>query len=337
MTALLAALATCYGPFAQIERKVEGLLALTSDKKLIGTIFRTFKPGSSYMEVEKQFKGERFRLFEWGKRSAILIDREDPFLRSRINEVRALEILSSKLLPDLTLNLNDLSQREKDVLTDCLAKYIPINSEALNSGSIGVGSSTAFVIHGSGGIQKGARVYESTAAERTRNNILARRPISVEMNKMSKEDADLAAQRTTDNYLQSEGVRSQCFGIAAQNLPEGLSESGKILEKELKQIALDREAASMGIALKHKLNAQSLPENSAYSALPEGVRANLEKKFLEQRRMNGFKSVEDAQAFLAGASSVDITTSISVSFSTGKSGEASIMYSFPIGGTKGAP
>lgn len=337
MTAALAALAVSLSLGVQTERKVEGLLVATSDKKVIRSIFQSFKPGVAYSEFEKSLKSDRFAMFEWGKRSAILIDYDDPFLKSRKAEVKALEILSSKLNPDLTLNLDGLSAKEKAVLSDCVSKYIPVTPKTFDSGSVGLTTSTAFVIQGAGGVRKGARVYSNTAADRARNASLAGRPLRLDLTKMTKEEADRAAEQTTENYLATEAFRTQCFGIASQNLPEGLSEVGKILEKELKQIALDRDAVSRKILVDRKLNGQTLPPSSPYSGLPEAVRSELEKKFLEQRRMNGFSSVEEAQSFLTGASQVDISTSLSIAFSTGKSGQGAIYYSFPIGGASGAP
>src|ERR1700678_1065906 len=59
-----------------VVRRLEGLMFVSNDKQIIAQVQKEFKYSMPLADFAAKFTGARYVLKEWGKRSAILLDRK---------------------------------------------------------------------------------------------------------------------------------------------------------------------------------------------------------------------------------------------------------------------
>jgi hypothetical protein len=301
------ALAFAQAASAQIQvpvRKVDGVLILSSDDKFIADIRTTWRMGQSYGAAAKLFPSDRFVVHEWGKRSMIVIDlRTGPlgYLAARVSAQKA---LTAKIGQDGTVQLKDLSVDDRHGLR---LDGGPEGGWGAWDGSLALYVSVAFTIHKG---EETRKVDVPLSGNNARWDALRKHPlVRSEKNAIANRSA-----LPTANPLEAYDVGVHLLGIAPQHFGEGFREASKVTEVLETNLYADLTAASLELIKKVGLVGDGLKGPSPFKDLPKGMRDELSSSFSASWKSLGFANKLDAESFLLNSGSLEMTTSLGISF-----------------------
>lgn len=295
------------------DRQVEGLLLVTNDRPTVVKLRKAFNPTSKLSEYPSKFPEDRFYLAPWGRRSAILIDRTIPFLQVRTDEIEILKAMSTNLSADGTLDLKSLSTTRKEAVKRHLGRFLVDTGSALDEAAIAIDFANLYTIEGANGKSYTVHNVMDGEARAKRKEALQRRPY---YSSASKEEVAKRLQAMEEANLTAESLSVQCYGVASQNLPEGLAECRTHLDKIIREILLQRDNVARDAALKAGLTA-GRGGKRGFDTLTKEEKENLLSSFVGGWQANGFADPESARQYAEGIRSVQ----------TGKSILLSILYS----------
>lgn len=292
----------------------------------------------SFGTVAAMFPEKRFEMHPWGNRRAIVVDLDTSYLRQKRDSIRVLGILSKHIGADGTLTLSTLSEEDQSALMAAVSKFMPIADAAkFKTGTVGLQPSTTVSLEGPGGKVKGAYLRASTQEDEDRNATLRSRPVTGFYGPEHKrEDVSRAVWENAEANF-SDSVSMHAFGYASFHMTAGMKECTAIIEKIEQRLATEHSLASRALGEQLKLGIKGLVRENAFSALSPDIKSKVESEFIGQWKLNGFKSLEEAESFLQGVGNARFKTSLSLSFSMGRSNGAGTYFSFPIGSFEGGP
>jgi len=92
------------------------MLVLARDSDQLKKVETQFRYGMEFAELTTALKNAAVVVEPWGRRSAVIVDREiGPLLKCK-ERVRALQLLETAMEADFTLNLASLSDEDRRVL-----------------------------------------------------------------------------------------------------------------------------------------------------------------------------------------------------------------------------
>lgn len=322
-------------------RKVEGLLVASIDKGFLAKVDKQYLPGEPIVQLRSKFNEARYLIAEWGRRSAILIDRDLPLIKKTSDEIAVLKAITRTIKRDLTIDPEDLSVEERISLKQFLGRFLPDwGGDRLDQARLGLSFSTIFTVRGSDGrsfTSHRSRKNESTQA---RDAALQRKPYDSDPGKLSKDEIAKRFQILKDRDFASRSISFQCFGIADQNLPEGLAETRKVLDKLILELLTEKQTQALELAKKAGLPRTTGDGEVPLASLNPEQRDEALMSFLELSGLNGFKDANDARQYYDGVSSIRIGTSLGICFCT-RPGDGEfkppVYWGFEIGSFYGSP
>lgn len=298
-------------PVQDADRKVEGLLVCSNDSRLLGRVRRDFQLGSSLTVLHSTFKGVRYAIFPWGKRSAILIDRESSVLESRRQRSEVLSVfLKSGSNP--VLDFGSLKPEERVILLRHIRKFLPFATPGA-AAKVGLRVGTRFNM-----TVDGKSIQFSLPAQTDRDSdlrsALANAPFTVDGNSLSESQRNDSLRDAEEASLRDQKVEVVCFGVATHYMPEGIQELGKHLQ--VITDALEEEAETLSRQVADRILSRDLNAESAFADLPERVQQQLANHFEASWEALGFASKDEATKFLAARPDVKISTVLSMGLGT---------------------
>lgn len=320
-------------------RKVDGLLVASLDRTLIERIEKQYVPGDSLDALRKTLQDERFSIVEWGTRSAILIDLELPYLQVRTDETALLRAFAKHVKSDLTVNLADLDEPERAGIQRTLGRIlVGPSAEALKGATMGIAFASVYTVRGGNGKAYTTQRRVTDERSKVRDTNLRKNPTSMGSSEISKAEMQQKLRDVEAKQKATESISFRSFGIATRNLPEGIAEAGKAIQKVLREVLFARQEASLALAKKMGISQNKLAGDQPISGLPAKVANDAKDTFMEHWSVNGFKSPSEAEDYYDSVTAVQVGTALSMAFCTsaGNSQHAPTFFSFEIGSFYGA-
>lgn len=318
-----ATLALTSGYCQEVERKVDGILILSSDNSLPQRLQKAFQIGTPFVQFAKSFASNSVIVEPWGKRSAILIDRRIGPISTRVRKTEALKLLAKHVTPDLILDLGTLSEEDRSNVLSCMGGVMIDPSVSGRPGLLGVEVSTSFVIDDPARPRMESRLPMRGPITDKRKQALIGSPFA-EWRPRSRAGVDRKLESILQEEIAASGFRVYTMGLAKNYVADGLVQSGKLLEILLKQLDASQESAAKELAGKLG-STNGLPESlGGIASAPESIQKRLEDTFAKSFRANGFESEAQALAYLRQASNLRVSTNLSLMYcvSPGGAGNA---------------
>lgn len=294
------------------ERKVAGLLIITSDPVVPRKVGDGYTFSMPFQDLVKRFKSKRFMFKEWGKRSAIMIDLESGPIGFREHQCELAESLSKSLGQDLTVKIGAL---DKEVMNDLMtslshAPKFPDGFDPSNA-TISIESSVRFSMGGGPGAKDVSfDLFTQNTNTKTRDEALYQHPLRF----LPETDADKTRAYTdqmSKSFESHDSLQFRMFGVASNNLPEGMEIASKLIDDLYKGLRLRQDRAT------HNLLAKLIPGGTSFgdhttsvNQLPTAIRDQLSQSFAQSWMGLGFNSRADAESYLSSASNFQISTAL---------------------------
>lgn len=304
------------------DRRVEGLLLVSTDKAVIAKVRKAFEFGMPFPKLVSAVANQSLSVEPWGKRSAIAIDRNMGTLAKRRAKAEVVALLAERIGDDLTLRLDDVSPSQQALISDQLLGQA---ATGLSPHQVTIGADLSLSIRPID--PSGAKSTEVTVP--SRNKATARRRERLMASPIPGYSTMSATQKSEVHakLIEREEGASQLtmttFGIADRNLTEGLHESERLLREMI--AASDRDLASASKAFVERLDpdhalAGLAPTYDSLDTMPESMRARVEDGFASGFAGYGFGSRQEALDYIRGIGRFEVSTNVSLMFCVRPSG-----------------
>lgn len=295
-------------------RQIEGFALITIDKSLIKRTWNECQLPKPLPDVKKYFASKRFEVHPWGRRSAIVIDRDMPMIKSKLDEIALLDTVTKYANPDGYIEVSQVPEDDQKRLFDLFNAITPTyDYNSFKKTTIGIGIGRSYAIEGPGGVVKGATAgggrVPDEGLKRMRSSSVGKNPDEAAIKR--------GLEESIEANLANMNFGSQWYGISGFLLPEGLAETGKVMEKVFATLRLEKGQASKRLGAKLGALDPALVESLPYSGLSEEERDRLRHDFVALWQINGFANRAEAELFLNGAGKVRPSVDLSLRISTG--------------------
>lgn len=304
------------------ERRVEGLLLVSTDKALAAKVRKTFEFGMPFPKLVTSLSSTSVKIEPWGKRSAIAVDRNLGALAKRRAKAEAVALLAERIGDDLTLSFDGLSPSQQALIGDQLLGQMAIG---LPPNRYRVGADLSLTVRPID--PNGARTTEVTVT--TRNDAIRRRRERLMASPLPGYSTMTAAQKEDVHakLVEREEGASQLtmttFGIAERNLTEGLHESERILKDLITESDRDLQRASKAFFDRldpdHALAGLASTYDSLAS-MPDSIRGRVEDGFASAFAGYGFDTRQEALNYIRNIGKFEVSTNMSIIFCVRPSG-----------------
>lgn len=313
-------LAPAPSPQDQSLRKVEGVLVLARDTNIQKRIEARFRNRMDFSEFTLSLKDEPVVVEPWGRRSAIVVDKQIGPLLKRQEKNRVLQVLNTMLKDDYTLDLGTLSPEDRRAFLN-QAPGIHIDPKAGNAPLVmgfELSTSIEFAVPTKSSVVGPSFVRDPGAREKM-VNALRRSPFPL-WRPQSQEDRDSSIERTKEIENLHGRFLVSTRGISGDLLDEGLQQAAKVVTKLQQDLQSEQDALVRKLATRFQGGPTIPSEIGSLASLPEGMQRELEKSFGAAFEYYGFESKEDAVMHLRKATDVKVFTKLKLAFGIAPSG-----------------
>jgi hypothetical protein len=290
------------------------MLVLARDSDQLRKVEAQFRYGMEFAELTTALKNATVVVEPWGRRSALIVDREIGPLLKRKERIRALQLLETAMEADFTLNLVSLSDEDRRVLL-AQAPGVMVDPNFMKAPlHIGLVAQIDFQFSGP---QSGRVINEqlsaSTEAEGVMNEKLDRAPFPL-FRPSSQEGKEQLVKSITDLEDRYGGFRVSTRGISGELLGEGLEQAAKIVERLQQALQQEQDVIAERLAKKHNKGPALPGDFGNFSDLPAEKQIELKKVFGANYEFYGFDSQQSAVAFLERATDIKVSTRLQLAF-----------------------
>lgn len=297
-------------PKQPLDRKVQGLLLVSDDPSCVKKVSEGFLYGMPYTDFSKKFDNKRFLVKEWGKRSAILIDLQSGVIGQREKECSLTESLAKSIGSDMTIKLGDLDDAGRSGLMASMQRS-PVFPSGFDSSTatVGIGAYVRFSIKGNGGSSdKSFDLEVHNDVGKQRDDALSQHPLKF-LQPSDIEQANTMSKDLMKALESSDSLRLKIYGVASNNLPEGLEIVSKLLEEIYQELKLRKDKATLKMLAKLIPHGSNLGDHVAgVNQLPSSLGDQLSRTFGQSWQDLGFSSRADAENYLSGAQDISLST-----------------------------
>lgn len=298
----------------QQDRRVDGIVVLARDSGSMEKAERAFKYGMGFADLTVALKDAPYVVEAWGRRSAVIVDRDIGPLLRRKERNQALQVLDKGMDSEFTLDLAGLSDEDRRLLL-AQAPGVMVDPNQMNAKMrVGLIAQVDFQFSGP---QAGRVINEqlagNTEAERVMNRKLDLAPFPL-FRPSSKDGQERLVNTIADLENRYSSFRVSTRGISGELLDEGLEQAAKIVERLQRDLQAEQERVAKSLAQKCKLG-ESLPADLGnFSDLPDDRKAELKRVFGANYEFYGFDSQQSAVAFLQRATDIKVSTRLQLAF-----------------------
>ncbi len=294
------------------------VLLLSVDKAVVNSTRKAFSPQMTFGKLEAKFPANRFLVRQWGKRSALVLDRELPLIAERAMRRDVLKTLLKHINTNLTIRLGDVPEDERGALDKQLAVCFPWVNEPDGTDRIqstfGIQWQLRVTVTGSQpGASKDFAIPMPADQFRMMTNGLKDHVVSPR-GRLSTEEQDRIAKEVAEQTEVLDTATYHSFGEARFVFVQGLRESATALQDVLDDIDKDSKATAKELLEKmgSKFRLDSLPKSgSGLSDLSPDLKQDLLQEASNSWQGCGFQSQADSLQFLNGAKSLDFSVDFS--------------------------
>jgi hypothetical protein len=305
---------------ATLARSVEGVLVVAPDAAKLKEVKKRFTYGMPYKEFKAKFSEDKYVVVEWGRRSAIVIDKTIGRYDELSRALNSARVLIDRAGEGGVVSIGSLSPTEREQLLWTMREP-SLHPEGFNidKAKVGLTMHTNVTITEPGGR---SRVFpmplQNEFAKRQKNELK-----SAPVYQRPPKDESEQKQHGSQLEEQLESTRKyqlEALGVAQANLAEGMEQLGAEMRKLDKQFADERGALAAEVLKKLGLSGPPLAGSGmTFQDLPESMRDLMLRSLAGDWQNQGYSSQAEAESAIRNAT-FGVRTSFIVHWSTDSGG-----------------